>query len=213
MFVQLVKFIAYGLISGTILWAADRYYDYPLSRAGEFVAQAMLVAIVLESGLYASVVFHDEWRDRTLPLLTMLPIRASRIVSAKIVGCAPALIPALLWLFAGCAIWPDGPEQILKSLLPSRLFFGLVWLLFLTLTAFFSMVVRWGALPLAVAVMAGGGFVASCCGSPMIMLLTAVNRESGTSEGGFVLVDVVIGALIVLLQVDVHRRVEIASSQ
>jgi ABC-type transport system involved in multi-copper enzyme maturation permease subunit len=214
MAMQLAKFVLYGLISGTILWAADRYYDYPLSRAGEFVAQAMLVAIVLESGMYASVVFHDEWRDRTLPLLTMLPIRSSRIVYSKIVGCAPALIPALVWLLAGCALWPDGLEQILKSLiLPSRWFFGLVWLLFLTLTAFFSMVVRWGALPLAVAVMAGGGFVASCCGSPMIMLLSAVNRESGTSEGGFLLVDVVIGALIVLLQVDVHRRVEIASSQ
>jgi len=210
---QIVKFVLYGLISGAILWAADRYYDYPLSRAAEFVVQAMLGAIVLESGLYASVVFHDEWRDRTLPLLTMLPIRSSRIVRSKIVGCAPALIPAIFWLFAGCAIWPDGPVQIVKSLLPSRMFFGLVWLLFLTLTAFFSMVVRWGALPLAIAVMAGGGFVASCCGSPMIMLLSASNRETTASEGGFVLVDLVIGVLIVLLQVDVHRRVEIASSQ
>jgi ABC-type transport system involved in multi-copper enzyme maturation permease subunit len=174
----------------------------------------MLVAIVFESGLYASVVFHDEWRDRTLPLLTMLPIRASRIVYSKIAGCAPALIPALLWLFAGCAIWTDGLEQVLHSLIwPSRWFFGLVWLLFLTLTAFFSMVVRWGALPLAVAVMAGGGFVASCCGSPMIMLMQSTSNGSGTSEGGFLLVDVVIGALIWLLQIDVHRRVEIASSQ
>jgi hypothetical protein len=212
--VQITKFVAYGVMTMIVFWAAERYYNYPFAFAGRFVADAMLVVIVIESGLYASVILHDEWRDRTLPLLTMLPIRTPTIVNAKIAGCAPALLPALFWLLAGCLIWPEGLEQVLKCLiLPSRWFFALVWLLFLTLTLFFSLVVRWGALPLALAVMAGGGFVASCCGAPIIALLHVVSQGTGPSEGGFLLVDVVIGVLIALLQTDVRRRIEIASSQ
>jgi len=213
--VQIVKFVVYGLMTLTIFWAGERYYNYPFAGAGQFVADGMLAVIVIESGLYASVILHDEWRDRTLPLLTMLPIRSSTILYSKIAGCAVALLPALFWALAGCVIWPDGPKELLNCLiLPSRWFYGLVWLLFLTLTIFFSMVVRWGALPLALAVMAGGSFCAGLCGSPVIAILTAVNQAGGSSaEGGFALVDIVIGTLIVLLQVDVRRRIEIASSQ
>jgi ABC-type transport system involved in multi-copper enzyme maturation permease subunit len=212
--VQIVKFLTYGILTGTIFWAAERYYNYPFARAGEFVADAMLAAIIAESGLYASVLFHDEWRDRTLPLLSMLPLRTTNILYSKMAGCAPALIPALFWLVAGCIIWPEGLEQIVKCLiLPSRWFFVLTWLLYLTLTVFFSLVVRWGALPLALAVMAGGGICAGMCGSPVIMLITAANQGTSPSEMGFLFVDVVIGVLIVLLQTDVRRRIEIASSQ
>jgi ABC-type transport system involved in multi-copper enzyme maturation permease subunit len=211
--IQLAKFVFYGVVTAMIFWAADRYYGYPLSSAGQYVAWTMLGLIIVESSMYASVMFHDEWRDRTLPLLTMLPIKPSSILSSKMVGCVPALIPALFWLLVGCAIWPDGPEEIAKCLtLPSRWFFGLVLALFLTLTIFFSMVVRWGALPLALAVMAGGAFVSSCCGAPIFGLLSAT-REMGSAEVGFFLVDAVIATLIFGLQFDVRRRLEIASAQ
>ncbi len=210
--VQFVKFLFYGLLTAAVFGVAEQYLNYSFAQAGKFVAVAMLSAIVVESGLYASVIFHDEWRDRTLPLLTMLPVSTQTIMYSKIVGCMPALIPACFWLIIGCVIWPDGTEEIAKSLfLPSRWFYALVWLLFLTLTIFFSMVVRWGALPLALAVMAGGSFVSSCCGAP-VWLMTA-NQGSGAAEVGFLLVDGVVGTLIVLLQLDVRRRLEIASSQ
>jgi len=74
------------------------------------------------------------------------------------------------------------------------------------------MVVRWGALPLALAVMAGGAFVSSCCGAPIFGLLS-VTREAGSAEVGFFLVDAVIATLIFGLQFDVRRRLEIASAQ
>jgi hypothetical protein len=212
--VQIVKFLIYGAMTGLVFWAAERYYGYSLAQAGEFVAIMMLVVITLESSMYASVIFHDEWRDRTLPLLTMLPIRPSSIIHWKIAGCLPALIPALVWLIAGCVIWPQGLEEFAKVLfLPSRWFVVLVAALFLTLTMFFSMVVRWGALPLAIAVMALGVLVSGCCGSPVFSMMMAVNRETGFAEGGFLLVDIVILTLIVGLQFDVRRRFEIASSQ
>ena len=84
----------------------------------------------------------------------------------------------------------------------------------LTLTVFFSMVVRWGALPLALAVMAGGAFVSSCCGMPMFgLMMPSISHETGSAEVGFLLVDVVIAVLIFGLQFDVRRRLEIASAQ
>jgi ABC-type transport system involved in multi-copper enzyme maturation permease subunit len=212
--IQVAKFAFYGLVTVLVFWAADRYYNYPLSSAGQYVAFAMLGAIVLETSLYGSVMFHDEWRDRTLPLLAMLPIRPSTILTSKVIGLVPALIPALFWLLVGCGIWPDGLEEIGQCVvLPSRWFRGLVLLLFLTLTVFFSMVVRWGALPLALAVMAGGAFFSSCCGAPIFGLLMQSSQDPVSTEIAFFLVDCVIATLIFGLQFDVRRRLEIASSQ
>lgn len=212
--VQIAKFVTYGAIAGAVFWAAERYYAYPFSEAGKFVALAMLGALVLESGLYASAIFRDEWVGRTLPLLAMLPIRATTVISLKIVGCLPALLPALFWLLVGCLIWPDGPEQIVKSLfLPSRWFYVLVLVLFLTLTVFFSMVVRWGALAAAIGVMVIGTACSGTCGLPIVGFLAQSGSDSWASEGGFLLIDAVIATLIVGLQFDVRRRLEIASSQ
>jgi len=73
--------------------------------------------------------------------------------------------------------------------------------------------VRWGSLPLAGAVMIAGIFFSSCCGSPVIMMLSATGHDGNSYELGFLLVDAVILTLIVGLQYDVRRRVEIASSQ
>jgi hypothetical protein len=211
---QVAKFFVYGAAVALMFWASERYYSFSFAQSGEYVAWGMLGAITFEACLYASRVFHDEWRGRTLPLLAMVPGQPATIITAKVVGCAPALIPALFWLFAGCVIWPDGLEQLLWSLiLPSRWFYGLLLVLFMTLTAFFSMIVRWGSLPLAAAVMAAGMFFSSCCGSPVIMMLRATGSQTDSFEWGFALVDAVILTLIVGLQFDVRRRVEIASSQ
>ncbi|MBI3861065.1 MAG: hypothetical protein HY290_04135 [Planctomycetia bacterium] len=211
---QLAKFVIYGVLVGLAFWAAERYYSYTFAQSGEYVAWGMLFAITFEASLYASRVFHDEWLGRTLPLLSMIPGKPATIIASKVIGCAPALAPALFWLIAGCMIWPDGLEQALKCLfLPSRWFFGLLMLLFMTLTAFFSMIVRWGALPLAGAVMAAGMSFAGCCGSPVVMMLSAASHEGISAELGFGLVDAVIVTLILGLQFDVRRRVEIASAQ
>ena len=212
--VQIAKFIIYGVLVFASFWAAERYYSFTLAEAGHFVAWGMLGFLTLEACVYASRVFHDEWRGKTLSILAMLPVRPRSIVNSKILGCTPALIPAVFWLIAGCTVWPDGLSELAWCLiLPSRWFYGLVLLLFMTLTAFFSMIVRWGSLPLAGAVMAAGMFFSSCCGSPVIMMISAGTGELGTAEIGFIVVDAIIMLLIFGLQADVRRRVEIASSQ
>ncbi|MBS0264858.1 MAG: hypothetical protein JSS02_23180 [Planctomycetes bacterium] len=211
---QILKFVVYGILVLLTLWAADRYYSYTLADSGKFVALGMLGLLTFEACLYASRVFHDEWREHTLPLLAMVPGKPSRMIAGKLLGCLPALLPALFWLFAGCVIWPAGLSELgLCLILPSRWFYGLLLLLFMTLTAFFSMIVRWGSLPLAATVMAAGMFFSSCCGSPVIMMLSTAQQQGTSFEMGFLMVDAVVLTLILGLQYDVRRRIEIASAQ
>lgn len=208
------RFFIYGIITTGIFWAADRYYNYSLVHASQGAAAVMLGLLVLESSLYVSRIFHDEWRDRTLPLLMMLPIATPRLVYSKVVGCLPALVPAIAWLAVACIIMPNGLEEVGKTLvLPSRWFVGLTMVLFLTLTAFFSLVVKWGALPLALAVMLTGATFGGCCFSPVLGILASVSGESQGMEGAFLCVDIVVALLIAGLQYDIHRRLEIVASQ
>lgn len=212
--VQWLKFAAYGAVSVLIYWAAERYYQYSLAEAAHAVVWFLLGGIVLESSLYVSRIFHDEWRERTLPILMMLPHSTPWMTYSKVVGCLPALIPAGFWLVISTLIVPARFSEIaLNLVLPSRWFAILVVLLFLTLTAFFSLVVRWGALPLAIAVMLVGATFGSCFAAPLLGAAMSFGSDSRGMEGAFLCVDVVIVLLIAGLQFDVHRRLEIASTQ
>ena len=183
---QIAKFAIYGLVTALVFWAADRYYDFPLSRAGQHVAWAMLAVIVVESSMYASVMFHDEWRDRTLPLLDDDADRGPRrSCTAKILGLplGPRSRPGFL---AAGRLRPSGLAGLdvelgqVPGFCSSRWFFALVLLLFLTLTVFFSMVVRWGALASGLGRNGfGGAFVSSCCAHLIYGLLMHGSRRSG----------------------------------
>jgi hypothetical protein len=211
--VMWLKLVVYGLVVLGIFWAAERYYTYTLSDAAFAAIAVMLVVILIESSLYVSRIFHDEWRERTLPLLMMLPIATPRLVYSKVAGCLPALLPAIGWLIVGCVILPNGAEEVAKTLImPSRWFWGLIGVLLLTLTAFFSLVVRWGALPLALAVMLTGATFGGCCFSPVAPILMSFGGNNEGIEGAFFCIDSVIVLLILGLQFDVHRRLEIVAS-
>lgn len=208
------RLACYSLVSLGILVGAERYYAYHLGQAALVVVFTMLGMLVFEASIYVSRIFHDEWRGHTLPLLMMLPISTARIAYSKVIGCLPALLPATVWVLLGTAILPNAGEEFLQTLyLPSRWMYVLITLLFLTLTAFFSMVVRWGALPLALAVMLLGGTFGGCCFAPVFGILLSASAESGGPEGAYFCVDIVIALLIAGLQFDIHRRLEIVAAQ
>jgi ABC-type transport system involved in multi-copper enzyme maturation permease subunit len=208
-----IKFAGYGLLSLVIFRTAEFYYKDTLDQAATVVIAVMGALVVIEASVYVSRIFHDEWRERTLPHLMMLPVPTSRIVSAKVTGCLPALVPALFWLLAGCILLPDGPQELLNAvILPSRWFWFLTFILFLTLTAFFSVVVKWGALPLALVVMLTGAIFGGCCFSPVMAIVGAVSGAAGGLEGAFLSIDTVLAMLIAGLQYDIHRRLEIVAS-
>jgi hypothetical protein len=201
--------LAFFIVDG-----AGRYYDDPFHEGLMAAISTMGALAAIEASLFVSRIFHDEWRDHTLPLLVMLPVPTSRLVTAKVAGCLPALLPALFWVLAGCVILPEGPRELLNAvMLPSRWFWLLIFMLFLTLTAFFSVVVKWGALPLALAVMLTGSMFGGCCFSPMAAIVMTAGGETAGLEGAFLCVDAVVVILIAGLQYDIHRRLEIVASQ
>jgi ABC-type transport system involved in multi-copper enzyme maturation permease subunit len=216
-----VKFVLYGLLTIAVYYSTNHYFSAMLPRGGDGATAAavvMLVLVVGEASYYVSRIYHDEWRDHTLPLLMMLPMPTYRMAYSKVVGCLPALVPGVFWLVAAWAIMPNNLEEaVIAVVLPSHWFWALLILLFLTLTAFFSLVVRWGALPLALAVMLLGGSFGGCCFSPMLGLVMSLTGRAAGNEGyaemAFGCIDLLLLALIAALQFDIHRRLEIAASQ
>ncbi|RPI88901.1 MAG: hypothetical protein EHM42_03940, partial [Planctomycetaceae bacterium] len=161
-----------------------------------------------------SRILHDEWREHTLPMLLMLPVPVHQILGSKLLGCLPALIPGVAWLLVGLMLWSEGPTHLANALLfPSYWFGGLVFILLLTLTMFFSLVVRWGALPLAIAVMLGAAFFGSCCFFPVGWIVSSAQDSVASREAAFLVIDAIVLVLIAGLQFDIHRRLEIAGSQ
>ena len=210
----LIRFLVYGALVGGTYSLLMQFGGAKRDEAGQIVVCIMLGLLVIEACLYASRLLHDEWREHTLPMLMMLPIPVHQILAAKLLGCIPALLPGLAWLVISLLLWNEGQDHLANMLLlPSYWFGGLVFLLLLTLTLFFSLVVRWGALPLSIAVMLGAAFFGSCCFVPAYSLTQTASDSAASREAAFLVIDAIVVILIAGLQFDIHRRLEIAGSQ
>jgi ABC-type transport system involved in multi-copper enzyme maturation permease subunit len=95
----------------------------------------MMTAVLL--ALEASHIFKDEVRWKTLSSLMTLPISVSELAYRKIAGALAATLPVMACFVVGLLLVPD--------------------ILFLHLTAFLSLVIKRGALPLAIAIQYLGG--------------------------------------------------------
>jgi ABC-type transport system involved in multi-copper enzyme maturation permease subunit len=208
-----LRFVAYVALLGLVFAVGNGYLRQPFQVVADAALLLMLVLVVGESCLYASRLLHDEWRDHTLPSLMMLPVAPAQILADKLLGCLPALIPGLLVLIPTAVLSELGREHLLQIWYPSRVCVLLLFALLLTLTLFFSLVVRWGALPLASAVMTVAGAMGSCCIGPLMMLSRSGGGQGAGFELGFLIVDVILVFLIGGLQFDIVRRLEIAGSQ
>jgi ABC-type transport system involved in multi-copper enzyme maturation permease subunit len=211
----LARFLSYFvlMVLGLILGAV--YYQSAFKFHAQMISVILLGLIVVEACFYASRLLHDEWREHTLPMLLMLPVPVHRILLLKLAGCVPALIPGLLCLVISLFFWDGGLEYLWNTLfLPSHWMFVIVFLLMLTLTMFFSLVVRWGALPLALAVMLFASTFAGCCFIPASGVFQPANDRSIVGrEAACAVVDAILVLLILALQFDIQRRLEIAASQ
>ncbi|HUG91151.1 MAG TPA: hypothetical protein VML55_09970, partial [Planctomycetaceae bacterium] len=117
----------------------------------ENLMSLMLVLLAAESSIYASLVFRSDVRQQTLPLLAMLPVSIARLAWAKAAAIVLALAPAAACFLIAAGLHPDGFASAVGRWLsaPADWLFLLQFLVFLHATAFLSLVVKWGALPLA----------------------------------------------------------------
>jgi ABC-type transport system involved in cytochrome c biogenesis permease component len=148
------KFVLYFLVIGGLVWLIthdDRRPDYPKVLGGSAMC-TMIAAAVIELGLIASRIFREEVKANTLPLLMMLPKTATEIAAGKMACALPALIPAATYFVLGAMLNADDFHSGFKGIFTSSAgwYFVTWFFIFLLVTAYASLVVKWGAFPLAV---------------------------------------------------------------
>ncbi|WP_339730136.1 hypothetical protein [uncultured Gimesia sp.] len=128
----------------------------------------MLIGLIAECTIYTSRLFREERKLKMLPLITILPHSLLRIVYEKIVGCMMALIPVGMAIGILILIAPDSLTNFLNSGFNSLLLlFGIQFVVFLHLLAYYSLIVRWGALAFAI----GTIILVESCATPFLQIL------------------------------------------
>ena len=192
----------FGLYFALLQWIplagiASRHSNWNREAIGGSIMVTMLIALLLELAFMVGRVMRTETRWNTLQLLTMLPISTAKMFWSKFFGCLMGLIPAATFFLLGAMIYPEGIAEFLDDALDEVGFYYAVsqYLLFLHLVVLLSISIKWGAMPLAFAIMfignqmvfmmmfgvGGGGeeavlgvfVIFSCIGMGVIQLLVA----------------------------------------
>lgn len=123
---------------------------------------------VVESTLYISQIFREERRLKMLPLLRLIPHSMGRIVLEKTGGICLALIPVSVGILLVLLL---APESLLffdssgwEIYLPLIL---IEYVVFLHLLAYYSIVLRWGAMAMAI----GTLILLGTCASPLLQIM------------------------------------------
>lgn len=168
---------------------------------GGVAMTTMLIFGALELGLVASRVYREEVKNNTLPLLMMLPVSAGRIALSKAASAGPVIIPTVCFFLLGALFDANDFARAFKNVVTSWAgwYAIAVFVVFLHLAAYLSLIVKWGALPLAVFAI----FFVHMFGSLMLAVLAwAPQREEPT----FFMLTVAAIAVIFVLARAIPRR-------
>jgi hypothetical protein len=115
---------------------------------GEAMFGWMLAAFLFELSFAAARVFRVERQWKTLSALTMLPRSIASVAYEKILGCLPALTPAVFWMLVGASLcrWPHFSGDDIGFFI----FAVCLALFFLHLVAWLSLRMKRGALAVAI---------------------------------------------------------------
>lgn len=169
------------IIVFTALSALAWFYADPVTNDGlrilcNVLAGAAAGFAALELIVYSCRIVFDETRWQTLSLLLILPMRPRQIMSQKVLGCALAVIPSVVWL--AIALWFH-PQSVLRETSAGLLLHGLVnFALLLHFTVLLSLYVKWAALPIAASVVLAFNL---CC--PIMSIGLVVNDALGDASG------------------------------
>lgn len=162
----ILKFAVLGLVVGL--------FNVILLESGDTITREGEGAVLIWVSVYttavwlaveASRIFKDEIRWKTLSSLMMLPISVRELAYRKVVGTLAGTLPLLVCFVVGEVIVPHHPDNIRGGVSTApqeygwRIMMVLQYILFLHLTAFLSLVLKRGALPLAIAIQYLGGSI------------------------------------------------------
>jgi len=130
---------------------------------GGLLIWVSLIVTAIWLAVEASRVFKDEVRWKTLSSLMLLPISVPELAYRKVAGALLGTLPLLACMIIGMLLVPKDVGDFINDLFKEPEGFGffvvaiMQFVLFLHLTAFFSLVIKRGALPLAIAIQYLGG--------------------------------------------------------
>lgn len=163
-----------------------------------------LIVTAVFLALEASRLFRNEIRDKTLSSLVLLPVSVSELAYRKVAGCLAGTLPLLAGVGVGLLMFPDALSELLEAILKEpTVFFALVvlilqFVLFLHLVVFLSLIIKRGALPLAVAIhYLGGTFLTTFMG-----IVFSFGGSGGISAMLFM-----VGIICVVLTILLHRGI------
>ena len=151
---------------------------------GELYSTCLLWAVVIEACILSARIFHDEVRLQTMSSLLMLPRTIPYLAYTKTFGCMLGLAPSIGCLCLSTLLRPNFDVSHLLEMLISPYTWGVVlaFVIFLHLVALLSLFVKWGALPLAIAVMMP---ISICCPIWQLLFMVVVKGGLRDSLGEF----------------------------
>lgn len=170
----------------------------------QFARDGLLIVLCVEVLYLASQFMHSERLTGTLSTLLMLPKGIGQISYSKLIGCLINTVPIALAVVA--AEWIMHRNSFGETVVFSQRMVVLLGLLVVLshLTVLCSLIVKWGALPLAIGIvlvlgMVLGPFVAG-----------AMNLISGADQGALAEVSPIVyttGVVSAILQFEIARRI------
>jgi hypothetical protein len=138
---------------------------------GTLLIWVSLITTAVFLALEAARVFQEEIRWKTLSSLITLPVSVRELAYRKVAGTLAGTLPLLAGFVLGMLLAPENVVQFLNDMFRDPINFGvfivaiLQFILFLHLTAFLSLILKRGALPLAIAIQyLGGSFLTTFIG-------------------------------------------------
>jgi ABC-type transport system involved in multi-copper enzyme maturation permease subunit len=160
----LLKFMVIGFLVGLANFISYQT-NSPITREfeGGVLIWSSIIATAIWLALEASRIFKDEVRWKTLSSLVTLPISIRELAYRKVAGALAGTLPLLGGAVLGAFLVPDDVFSFLNNLFKYGNFGGYLvaiaqYVLFLHLVAFLSLVLKRGALPLAIAIQFMGLF-------------------------------------------------------
>jgi hypothetical protein len=168
----LIPIIAAGL------FAVDRLLSAGMNlQAPDALRIALLLAAGLEAIALSARIFNSEYRRQTLCTLALLPRSTLYLCYSKALGCCLVLIPFAFWFLIIGARYSIGLNGLAGIyLLDSQsVVIGCLALVLMHLTAWLSLHVKWGALPLSVMIL----MVLMSCLFPFVALAATAAQNAG----------------------------------
>ena len=156
----------------------------------------------------AARLFHEEVRWKTLSSLATLPVSISEVAYRKVAGALRGTLPLLACAVLGLVLAPGNITDLFNRPEPVEAMATAIfqYVLFLHLTAFLSLVVKRGALPLAFAIQYGGGFF-------LLALFSMAFSGGGGPEVLFVMIIIFSVVMIFVLHNAIGSRLARAAAE